>query len=249
MKRFAGPLSIIVVLVFADPGFAAEGDGIPRTASGRPDLTGNYNAATLTPLQRPEKYGDNLFLTREEAAKIEAEEALVIEARSQDSDPNREAPPEGGDGSISGYGNVGGYNFFWIDRGSDAFAVEGKFRTSILIDPPNGRYPQMTEKAARRWAKRESLLQPQRGGNDGSAWWLDIDGPGPFDGPESLPAQARCIVGFTGATPTLPGSYNNYKTIVQTDETVMILIEMVHDARIVRMNSEHPPAETRGCRS
>ena len=241
MMRFAALLSVLVLLISADPGFAAEGDGVPRTSGGRPDLSGNYNAATVTPLQRPERYGDNLYLSKEEAARLEANMAARIEETSQVSDPDREPPPEGGDGSGGGAGNVGGYNFFWLDPGTDAFAVDGKFRTSILIDPPNGRFPPMTESAAKRRAAYNANIERQRGGNDGSAFWLDSDELGPFDGPESLRAQDRCIVGFTGATPTLPSGYNNYKTIVQTDEAVMILIEMVHDARIVRMNAEHLP--------
>jgi len=231
-------LSAIVLLIVAVPVLGAEGDRVRRTANGHPDFSGSYDVATLTPLQRPQEFGDNLFLTREEAARIESEEAAVISSRSQNSEPDREAPPAGGDGSTGGAGNVGGYNTFWIDRGSDAFAVDGRFRTSILIDPPNGRLPPMTEEAARNAAARRALRRP----NDGTPWWLELDGPGPYDGPESLGISERCILGFTGATPTFPSLYNNYKSIVQTEDHVMILIEMVHDARIVRMNSAHPPA-------
>ncbi|MEE2778778.1 MAG: hypothetical protein VYE73_18700 [Acidobacteriota bacterium] len=236
-----GTLCAAALMSLSLPAWAAEGDGIQRTASGRPDLSGTYDVATLTPLQRPEKYGENLYLTLEEADAIEAEEAAIVEARAQNSNPDREAPPEGGDGSSGGAGNVGGYNTFWIDRGTDAFSIDGKFRTSILVDPANGRMPPMTEEAAARSAERRKLRRP----NDGSAWWLGLDGAGPYDGPESLPVTERCIVGFTGATPTLPSGYNNHKAIVQTEDHVMILIEMVHDARIVRMNSEHPGPEVR----
>ena len=119
--------------------------------------------------------------------------------------------------------------------------MEGKFRTSIIVDPPNGRMPETTPAAKERRAARDKLRRP----NDGSAWWLDIDGPGPYDGPESLPITERCIVGFTGATPTLPSAYNNYKRVVQTEDHIMILIEMNHDARIVRLNDEHPSPEER----
>ena len=220
---------------------AAEADH-PRTASGQPDLTGNYDAATLTPMSRPSKYGDNLYLTLEQAKEIEEEEAAIIESRSQDSDPDREAPPEGGDGSPGAAGNVGGYNTFWIDRGTDAFSVDGKFRTSIIVDPKNGQMPPMTETAREARAKRFAGF---RRSNDGSAWWLDREGPGPYDNMEQRGLAERCIVGFTGAAPTFPSLYNNFKRIVQTEDHVMILIEMVHDARIVRLNSEHPPAHVR----
>ena len=238
--RVPAALTALVVLLIAAPALAAEGE-IKRAANGKPDLTGNYDAATLTPLQRPEEYGENLFLTREEAEKIEADAAKLRADRHQVSDPNRKPPPVGGDGTTGGAGNVGGYNRFWVDPGTEAFSVDGKFRTSILTDPPNGRIPEMTEAGKARAAERARLRRP----NDGSAWWLEIDGHGPYDGPETLPVTERCIVGFTGATPTFPSGYNNYKRVVQTEDHIMILIEMVHDARIVRLNSEHPSPEER----
>ena len=77
---------------------------IPRTDTGRPDLTGTFNVATLTPLQRPEAFGDSLYLSPEEAEQLTARAASLVERLSQSSDPNREAPPKGA--------NVGGYNFF-----------------------------------------------------------------------------------------------------------------------------------------
>ena len=238
--RISTTLTANLVLLIAAPALAAEGE-MKRTPSGKPDLTGTYDAATLTPLQRPEEYGENLYLTREEAEKIAADAAERRAERHQVSDPNREAPPEGGDGSPGAAGNVGGYNSFWLDRGTDTFAVDGKFRTSIIIDPPNGRIPETTEAAKARFAERSKLRRP----NDGSAWWLELDGPGPYDGPESLPISERCLLGFTGATPTFPSGYNNYKRVVQTEDHVIILIEMVHDARIVRLNDEHPSPEER----
>ncbi|TNF87306.1 MAG: hypothetical protein EP301_07035 [Gammaproteobacteria bacterium] len=83
--------------------------------------------------------------------------------------------------------------------------------------------------------------------NSGEAWWLDLDGPGPYDAPESRPLSDRCLLGFgsTGGPPMLPTLYNNHKRIVQTPDHVMILVEMVHDARIIRLNSEHAPADVR----
>ena len=233
--------AVIVALALPAGMMAAETDA-PRTASGRPNFTGNYNAATLTPLVRPKEFGDNLELTPEEAKEIAESEAALIEARSLNSDPDREAPPEGGDGSPGAAGNVGGYNTFWIDRGSEAFNVDGKFRTSIIVDPSDGQMPEMTPAAREARAAR---FAGGRRGNDGTAWWLDREGPGPYDDIETRSTAERCILGFTGAAPTFPSLYNNYKSIVQSDDYVMILIEMVHDARIVRMNSEHPPTEVR----
>ncbi len=238
--RIPAALTTVLVLLIAAPALAAEGE-IKRAANGKPDLTGTFDAGTLTPLQRPEEYGDNLFLSPEDAEKIEADAAQYAADRHQVSDPNRKPPPVGGDGTSGGAGNVGGYNRFWVETGTEAFAVDGKFRTSIIFDPPNGRMPEMTEAGKARSAERRRLRRP----NDGSAWWLEIEGHGPYDGPETLPVTERCIVGFTGATPTFPSLYNNFKRVVQTENHVMILIEMVHDARIVRLNAEHPSPEER----
>ncbi|MEE2778820.1 MAG: hypothetical protein VYE73_18925 [Acidobacteriota bacterium] len=216
---------------------------IPRTADGQPDFSGTYNVATLTPLERPEMLGDKRLLTPEEAAESEAAEQDRIAERAAQSESDREAPPEGGDGSPGAAGNVGGYNYFWIDRGTDVFAIDGKFRTSIITDPPNGRRPEMSAAASERAARRAALFP----NNVGRAFWMKDDGPGPYDHMEQRPLAERCLLGFssTGGPPMLPAGYNNLKTIVQTDDHVMILVEMVHDARIIRLNSQHPAPEVR----
>jgi hypothetical protein len=223
---------------------------IKRTAQGVPDLSGTYDVATLTPLQRPKEFGTNMELTPEAAAAIVEENRRRVAERDKNRGPITEAPPEGGAPPVgigdefretSGAGNVGGYNNFWVDPGDNVYAVNGKYRTSIIIDPPDGRMPALTEEAMAMAMERRKLRRP----NDGTAWWLDVNGPGPYDGPEMLGISERCIVGFTGATPTFPSLYNNFKRIVQTDDHIMILIEMVHDARVVRMNAEHPPASVK----
>ena len=221
---------------------------VPRRPDGRPDLSGTYDAATLTPMVRPRELGDRLTLTDEEAAEIGERMRRRQVLDDQPTDPDRDAPPAGGvDETLGGFrasgaaGRVGGYNFFWTDRGTGAFKIDGKWRTSILVDPKNGRFPPRVERPPESRPPARSLRRP----NDGTAYWLEYDGPGPYDGPESLGISERCLLGFTGATPTYPSLYNNFKRIVQTDDHVMILIEMVHDARIVRMSSEHAPADQR----
>ncbi|MDX1385450.1 MAG: hypothetical protein R3190_17495, partial [Thermoanaerobaculia bacterium] len=239
LRRTLFLVPAVALGLLASASAAAAAEGIKRTASGRPDLSGSYDAATLTPLERPAQFGDKAYLTPEEARAIaEEERSLHVNADLQSEAP-KEAPPEGGakvvglehtatGGNEFGAGNVGGYNLFWIDRGSDTFTVDGKIPTSIIVDPPNGRMPPMHPAAAKALMEQFSnFLRP----NDGTAWWLEKDGPGPYDGPESLAISERCVLGFTGAAPTLPSLYNNYKSIVQTDDYVMILIEMVHDAR------------------
>jgi hypothetical protein len=238
-----------VVLAIALPYAAAAGNNatdVPRTADGRPDLTGTYDTATLTPLSRDPRHGDNLYLTPEEAERIAKEEASYLANRNEATDPDREAPPEGGDGSTGASGNVGGYNAFWIDRGSEAILIGGKFRTSILYDPPNGRTPPRVGDGANRDA---AAFRFRSLGNTGRADWIVATGeePGPYDNPEQRGVAERCILGFgsTAGPPMLPALYNNHKRIVQTEDHVVILVEMNHDARIVRLDSEHAPAEVR----
>ena len=240
--------------VFAPTAVAQQGaKDIPRTAAGRPDLSGTYDVATLTPLQRPEELGDKLTLTDDEAEAIAKKEAEMVAKADQSTDPDRDAPEVGGSGFAGeievpeldfAAGKVGGYNWFWIDRGSGAIKIDGKWRTSIITDPKNGRRPPLTPEAKKRADERAKLFQP----NTGKAWWIEqeID-PGPYDNPEIRPLAERCLLGFssTGGPPMLPALYNNMKQIVQTKDHVMILVEMVHDARIIRMNAEHDPPEIR----
>ncbi len=218
-------------------------EDLPRTVDGHPDLSGTYDIATITPLQRPEEFGENLILTPELARKAEASVAALKAADNEDSDPNRGAPPAGGDGSPGAAGNVGGYNTFWIDNGESAIQIDGEYRTSIITHPANGRRPAMTAEGQARAQARRAFFRP----NKGEAWWLELDGPGPYDDPESRTLSDRCLLGFgsTGGPPMLPVLYNNLKRIVQTPDHVMILVEMVHDARIIRLNSEHADPSVR----
>jgi hypothetical protein len=237
MKKRTAFLLLVAVVVGASVALAADGP-IRRTASGHPDLSGSYDAATLTPLERPAKLGNKAYLTKEEAAALAKEEQEAQAKGLRKSDGDREAPPAGGakvfgledtetGGNEFGAGNVGGYNLFWVDRGTEAFTVDGKVPTSIIVDPPNGRMPPMKPEAQKAMMARfASFLHP----NDGTAWWVKTDGPGPYDGPESLAISERCILGFTGAAPTLPSLYNYFKRIVHTDDNEMIENEIMHDS-------------------
>lgn len=230
----------------------AQSADIPRTRDGKPDFSGTYDVSTLTPLERPAAFGDRLILTDDEAFMIANAEFQRKDENQRGSDPDRAAPPQGGDGSTGAAGNVGGYNSFWIDNGTDVVRVNGEFRSSIITSPLNGRLPPVTDEArdARRAALGSGEAPVREGGaNDGTAYWLEagLDAPGPYDNPENRPFAERCVMSFgsTAGPPMLPALYNNHKRIVQTDETVLINIEMVHEARIVRMNAEHDSPEIR----
>ena len=207
---------------------SVHGATIPRTADGKPDLSGTYDITTATPLERNPKLGIRKTLTETEAEGLAARMSAFRQSSSLASDTNRPAPPVGG--------NVGAYNMFWVDLGNSAMRVDGEYRTSVIIDPANGRIPSMTAAGRARAAQYDrSVLR-----HDG-AWWLNSEGPGPFDNPESLTVVDRCLLGrgVPGGPPVLPTVYNNTKRIVQTPDYVMILIEMVHDVRIIRLNGGH----------
>ena len=228
--------AVVLVVVAAD---MAWGD-VPRASDGKPDLSGYYDTATATPLQRR---SDEATLSAERAEFLANQTATRLFEGSGQLDADREAPPEGGDGSPGAAGNVGGYQGFWIDPGERHTKIDGEYRTSIIIDPANGRLPERKEEARARMAKRYRGYSPRQ--NDGTAWWGDD--PGPYDDPEVRPMPDRCLLGFssTAGPPMLPALYNNHKRIVQTPDHVMILTEMVHDARIVRMGGEHAPDDIR----
>ncbi|HEX8030030.1 MAG TPA: hypothetical protein VF491_16265 [Vicinamibacterales bacterium] len=223
---------------------AAKPNAVPRTADGHPDFQGNWTNATITSLER--RNNGPLALTEEAARLEESNTAADLEARDAPK-PERAAPPVGGEVPKSpngepsylellwrgGGGTVGGYNTFWIDPGDKVLRVDGQPRSSIIVDPPNGRLPAFTPAAQARNAAAAELRR-SKGGE--------------FDHPELRPNAERCIASFgnNAGPPMLPNYfYNNNYTIVQSKDTIMILTEMVHDARIIRMNGTHPPAGMR----
>jgi hypothetical protein len=214
-----------------------------KMPDGHPDLSGVYDLATLTPLERPA--GAKAVLTNEEAAKLEKAVATLKANGDRPISGDRPAPPKGGDGSRGAAGNVGGYNTGWLDAGSTYTVVNGEKRTSLIVDPPDGRVPPLTSAAAARVAAaRAQFTSDQRENSDPG---LET-APGAYDDPERRPLGERCLLGFssTSGPPALPDYfYNNLHQIVQTPDRVVILSEMVHDARIVRMNAKHLPKNIR----
>jgi hypothetical protein len=216
---------------------------VPRTPDGKPDLQGNWTNETQTPLER--MGGGGTTLTDEQAAKIEKRALDVEEFRDRPSDPNRGVPPKGGESgrlappgdrsfieviAEAAGGGVGGYNGFWLDPGLNVIRIDGVPRSSIIIDPPNGRVPALTDAGKKRVA--EINARAKRFGE--------------FDHPEMRPLADRCLISFgsNAGPPMLPNYfYNNNYTIVQTKDHVMILTEMNHDARIIRLGTtSHTPA-------
>jgi hypothetical protein len=243
MLTLFGALAAVAAALPIVPAHAG-GQPAMRTVDGHPDLQGTYDIATLTPLERPA--GLPAVLSDDEAVKQERQVAQRNAQAATPSRGDRQAPPVGGDGSIGPAGNVGGYNNFWLDAGSKYITVNGQKRTSLIVDPPDGRVPALTPEARARNAARSAAARltsdEQADANDPG-----FEGHGAYDDPERRPLGERCLLGFgsTSGPPALPVLYNNLHQIVQTPGVVMILTEMDHDARIIRMNAEHLPAAIR----
>ena len=174
---------------------------VPRTPDGHPDLQGVWTNATITPLERPPEFAGKATATDAEAKAYEAKDH---EVNTLDSDVtsnfNRRT---GGPG-------VGAYNNLFVDRGSELARVDGVKRTSLIIDPPDGRIPRATAGAP----------SPQGGGGQGEQY-AGVS----YDSVKRRPLSERCLIGFgsTSGPPMLPVLYNNNYEIVQTPETIMIL--------------------------
>ena len=203
---------------------------MPRMPDGRPDLQGNWSNATITPMQRPR--GQGPVLTRDEIAAIEGRREALIEDASAASDPDREAPPVGGrefDGNVLDVG-TGTYNYVYIDGGDRVAIYNDQPRSSIVTDPADGRIPSLTPEAEQRRAERREFNSQF----------------GDYDHPELLELPLRCLMSFgsNAGPPMLPNYfYNSNYTIVQTPDHIMIMTEMVHDVRIIRMGERTPLPE------
>jgi hypothetical protein len=251
-----GLISVATLPAVAQVTSTSAKSDLPRTPDRHPDLQGTYDLATMTPLERWP--GDPPFLTKERAEALQRAEA-ERRAKSAGGDeplpPDRPPPPVGGGVTTepksffevlerAGGGAVGGYNRFWFNQGSAYTEVGGQIRTSIVVDPPDGQVPLCNEAARKPIAlARATPTSTADDRQDGTA-----APPGAYDNPEQRPLSERCLLGFlsTSGPPALPDYfYNDLHQIVQSPDSIMILTEMVHDARIVRMNAQHLPKTIR----
>ena len=193
---------------------------VPRALDGHPDLQGIWTNVTLTPMERPAAFKDKLTADDTEARAYEKKEATELNKQDGQSDGPLIA--------AAGSSGVGGYNVLFIDRGSELARVDGVKRTSLIIEPANGRMPPLTKEGKQRMAGMFKSFNN-------------------YDSVKVRPLSERCLLGFgsTSGPPMLPVLYNNNYQIVQTADNVMILVEMVHDARIIRINGTHAPANVR----
>jgi len=195
---------------------------VPRTEYGQPDLQGVWNFSSNTPMQRPKKYGNQEFLTREQV-----EEAIAEQETSAAAADALAAKRVINPGAPDATDNPGGYNDFWFEvRG-----LSETVRSSHIVYPLDGRVPDAVEGAPRQYGGLVPDIpstRPVRYVVGGIA----------KAGPEDRGLSERCIVGFNSGPPFLPSLYNNNLQIVQSKDTAVIMTEMIHDARIVHLGDK-----------
>ena len=205
----AALLTVLAIVALAPLEAGAQTEGSmepPRTPWGVPDLQGVWDFRSLTPMERPEELADTETFTAEQAAEF-AEE--TIRTRSRDNDTSDRVVP---------------YNDFWFDEGTSVTTE----RTSLVIDPPDGRIPALTQEAM----DRQQALEEARAGVGGheptEGGFVEDLGPGGL--------QVRCILGFNSGPPMAPSAYNNNVQVFQTEDTVVLYNEMNHNARVVPLD-------------
>jgi len=186
----------------------------PRNSQGHPDLQGIWDFRTLTPLERPVEAGDKAVFSAEDAEKFRQQKVA-----GHDVDKQRDIP--------ASFDVEAAYNTFWWDFGTE---INEDRRTSLIVDPANGRLPALTPKA-REDMKRNLLHTPpvRVFGSLGEVAFRP-------KGPEALGLSERCLVGFNAGPPLIPSAYNNNIRIVQAPGYIVLFTEMIHDARIIAMS-------------
>ena len=210
MRKLAISAGSILSLLIANTVFSAEEYVPPKTSFGVPDVQGVWNYKTRTGLERPDTY----------EGALEVDEATMLEKMV--STPDYIAFLEATGAEAPGDHNVGGYNGFWITPGDALAQMNGKYRTSLIVDPPNGKIPWKEDGPATRRSQRSDLPM----------------GFAESDGPEGRTLSDRCLVSFSSTAPFMSSLYNNHMQIVQSPTHVVLLAEMVHNARIVRIDQD-----------
>jgi hypothetical protein len=230
-RRYLTALSCVLALLLLPPSPVAGQDStwvVPRTPWGHPDLMGIYTNKTITPVQRPVELADREFLTKEEMLRIERER--IDRNRKLDEAPaertvtggvSTRRAHEAQDGSTTGF-----YNNFWLDWGTKPTG-----RTSLIVDPPNGRIPPVTPEFEQYQARRRERILARA---DRKKDWR-VTGNGLADSWMDFQLNDRCIV-WSAGPPMMPGPYNNVYVILQTPDYVAIHAEMIHDTRIIPLD-------------
>src|SRR3978361_2194402 len=229
LKAFACAAALSLALPLAAsaqaPAPPNTGYKAPRAADGHADLQGVWTSATVTRLERNPRWGPNLVLSDAETRKIEGAVQAQIDLGNKPTDPNAKVTDLPADCS-GGRGTNCNYNAAWTDPGSVVMRVNGQPRNGFITSTAHGLGPR--RKAVRVNAFGGRSLKP---------------GESPSDNPEGRALGERCLLSFGNSSGPvmLPGLYNNTYQFVQTKDQVVIDVEMVHDARIGRLNASGNP--------
>jgi hypothetical protein len=211
LKVLAAAVGFVAVLA-ASAEIGHTRSSLPRTPDGRADLQGIWDFRSATPLERPARFAGREFMTPDEVVEYERLAQTREDGRPPDDARSLEEQ------SV--------HPVWWLDYGK---TVVKTARTSLIVDPPDGKIPPQTAEARERAAARRAAARTH----------------GPADSYENRSLQERCI---TRGLPevTLPGPYNNNVQIVQTPQYVVLMYEMIHDARVIPMDGRpHAPAHIR----
>ena len=211
LHPLASVTATVVTLMLLPTHAVAQQTALPRTAWGTPDLQGVWDFRSLTPMERPDGLGDQAEFTTEQAAEFAAD---TIRRRSRDSDTSDRA-------ARAAQGDIIPYNDFWFDEGTTVTTD----RTSLVVDPPDGRIPSLTPEAERAQAARREARRGVGRDEPPIGGWVEDLGDG-----------VRCTRGFNAGPPMRPSAYNNNMQLFQAPDYVVIFNEMIHDARIVALN-------------
>jgi hypothetical protein len=184
----------------------------PRTPDGKPDMQGIWDFRTVTPMERPAEFANKAVLTPAEAA---AYEKRIVASRNADTNRDKETSRGIINGTPATADVALAYNEFWWDRGTK---VAGNMRTSLVIDPPDGKIPPLTPAAEKRLEEMDKRRER------------------PAEGPEDRSVGERCMMGFNAGPPWAPGGYNMNVQVVQAPGYVVLMNEMVHSARVVPLD-------------
>jgi len=209
MKKLFSYAAVLAVFTGAIFIVAAQDYQPPKTSFGVPDVQGVWTYQTRTSLQRPALY---------EALEIDKE--TMLDKMISTDEYNKILAETGAEGPSGGA--VGAYNDFWFAPGDALAFMNGKYRTSLIVDPADGQIPWQEEGQKTRQSQRENLLM----GNARS------------DGPEGRALADRCLVSYASTMPFVSSFYNNNMQIVQSPSHVMLLAEMVHNVRVVRIDAD-----------
>ncbi len=227
VQKLLPKAGLMAALVLSMPAYSEDSSYKPqRNSQGQPDIQGVWDFRTLTPLERPKALGDQAVFTTEEQAAFRTQ---AVDATDVDKLREKTAKTD------AATDIEGAYNNFWMDYGT---TMNEDRRTSLIIDPPNGRIPKLTKEAVARMKADQARIPPVRGiVSIGIKNFLPA-------GPETLGLSERCLLSFNAGPPLIPSAYNNNLRIVQTPKHVVIFTEMIHDARIVPIDGRpHLPTE------